>query len=633
MTRNQKKKSPYRVGIYIRVSTEEQAENPEGSIKNQEQRLREYVKMRNYDENWGEIVDVFNDPGISAKDMKRPALQRMLAMIRRREINLVLVTEISRLTRSTKDFANIWDFLKEHDCQFQSLRDNFDTTTPAGEMILFTLANFAQFERKQLGERVANAFLARAKRGLWNGGSLPLGYAVDPQKPGHLMVVENEAEIVKDVFATFMQEETLAQTGKSLNSRGVRVPKKPRNGGSSRQGHFNIELVYRILTNKAYIGRRVFTTRDGQSEVDATWPAIIDDLKFQRVQKMLSENKNRKKPFTDKRYPYTLSGLLVCQKCGDRMCGRSANGNGGKIAYYEHSWTIKSQNCLPKKVFACNPNRVLAHNIEPVVWDDVKRLLSCGEYAEALFAEAKELIGHVSSEAEQTKLKAKIANLQGQIEATTERISELPKGIDASAFYNQILRLQEARDEQQRALDELKLKDGQNDVPLSLGDFKEFARGLKQLLEKVGSPEIRAAICRKVIQRIEVLENGIAIFYYVGSTHYRSLEDDFKKMEAVGSEVQGSVETNVSAGPFFMPKPSRPLERYQKKGIKKPPYGGSTSLTIGWGGRTRTYEWQNQNLQTYQLVDTPTVGTKPQIREFWLEWQGQPPCVAVQNGG
>lgn len=53
MTRNQKKKSPYRVGIYIRVSTEEQAENPEGSIKNQEQRLREYVKMRNYDEHWG----------------------------------------------------------------------------------------------------------------------------------------------------------------------------------------------------------------------------------------------------------------------------------------------------------------------------------------------------------------------------------------------------------------------------------------------------------------------------------------------------------------------------------------------------------------------------------------------------
>ena len=142
--------SSYRIGIYIRVSTEEQAENPEGSIKNQEQRLRDYVKQRCADGVYGEVVQIYCDPGISAKDMNRPSLQRMLNHVRSGEINLVLVTEISRLTRSTKDFALLWEFLKEHGCKFQSLRDNFDTTTPAGEMILFTLANFAQFERKQL---------------------------------------------------------------------------------------------------------------------------------------------------------------------------------------------------------------------------------------------------------------------------------------------------------------------------------------------------------------------------------------------------------------------------------------------------------------------------------------------------
>lgn len=117
----------YKIAIYIRVSTDEQAENPEGSIKNQEERLRDYVKQRNTDSCFGEIVQVFNDPGFSAKDTNRPAFQRMLSMIRSSEVDLVLVTEISRLTRSTKDFALLWDFLKEHGCQFQSLRDNFDT--------------------------------------------------------------------------------------------------------------------------------------------------------------------------------------------------------------------------------------------------------------------------------------------------------------------------------------------------------------------------------------------------------------------------------------------------------------------------------------------------------------------------
>lgn len=128
----------FKIAAYIRVSSEEQAENPEGPIKNQEQRLREYVKLKCSDGPFGEITEVYCDPGISAKDMNRPALQRMLSAIRSGDVNLVLVTEISRLSRSTRDFTMVWEFLKEHDCEFQSLRDNFDTTTPAGEMIFIT---------------------------------------------------------------------------------------------------------------------------------------------------------------------------------------------------------------------------------------------------------------------------------------------------------------------------------------------------------------------------------------------------------------------------------------------------------------------------------------------------------------
>ncbi len=187
---------PYRIAIYIRVSTEEQAENPEGSIRNQEQRLRDYVKLKNADGVFGEIAEVFCDAGIAAKDMNRPSLQRMLALVRSGEINLVLVTEISRLTRATKDFALLWDFLKEHGCQFQSLRDNFG--------------------------------------GLWNGGVIPLGYELNPNRQGHLQIVESEAEIVRKVFKTFFEWETLSRTGHALNDQKITMPKKPRNGGSFR---------------------------------------------------------------------------------------------------------------------------------------------------------------------------------------------------------------------------------------------------------------------------------------------------------------------------------------------------------------------------------------------------------------
>lgn len=145
----------YTIGLYIRVSTEEQAENPEGSIKNQEERLRGMIKLKNMETNFGEIIDVYIDRAKSGKDTNRPELQRLLHDIRTKKINLVMASELSRISRSMRDFSEIWELMKKSGCGFYSLRENFDTTTAAGEMVLYTLANLAQFERRQVSERVS----------------------------------------------------------------------------------------------------------------------------------------------------------------------------------------------------------------------------------------------------------------------------------------------------------------------------------------------------------------------------------------------------------------------------------------------------------------------------------------------
>lgn len=112
--------SIFKIAIYVRVSTEEQAENPEGSIKNQELRLRDYIHLKNQLEPFGEVVAVYSDPGISAKNMNRPSFQKMLSAIKNKDINLVLVTELSRFSRSTKDFALLQEFLEQNNCKFVS---------------------------------------------------------------------------------------------------------------------------------------------------------------------------------------------------------------------------------------------------------------------------------------------------------------------------------------------------------------------------------------------------------------------------------------------------------------------------------------------------------------------------------
>jgi site-specific DNA recombinase len=90
----------HKIAIYIRVSTEEQAANPEGSIKSQEQRLRDYVKNQNSERDFGEVTRVFVDRAKSGKDTNRVQLQKLLRSVKNQEVSMILVTEISRLSRS-----------------------------------------------------------------------------------------------------------------------------------------------------------------------------------------------------------------------------------------------------------------------------------------------------------------------------------------------------------------------------------------------------------------------------------------------------------------------------------------------------------------------------------------------------
>jgi hypothetical protein len=222
---------------------------------------------------------------------------------------------------------------------------------------------------------------------------------------------------------------------------------------------------------------------------------------------------------------------LFCKTCGDRLCGKSAHGKAGKIAYYEHAWSTKSQSCLSKKTFSCEPNRILAKKIEPIVWSDIRRMLMDESYARLIFEEAKaKYSGNDTHAKEMEKLKNKISSLQSQIEATTERITELPKGIDAKSFYAQLLKLQEHKAVFERQLETATANQNNQEDPIDFEDFKKFTEGLKALTEKCPNPDEQAAIARKLIEKIEVTPNGIVIHYHVGETHYsRELGDQRRR--------------------------------------------------------------------------------------------------------
>ena len=98
----------HKIGAYIRVSTEEQAQVVEGSLDNQKHRICGYIDIKNMqDKDWGKAIEFYVDDGYSAKDTKRPAYQRMMRDIKKGKINLILVTDLSRLSRNILDFCNL----------------------------------------------------------------------------------------------------------------------------------------------------------------------------------------------------------------------------------------------------------------------------------------------------------------------------------------------------------------------------------------------------------------------------------------------------------------------------------------------------------------------------------------------
>lgn len=567
-----KRENNFRIALYIRVSTEEQAENPEGSIRNQEERLLQTIKLKNMEGNFGEAVGTFIDRARSGKDTNRPELQKLLQMIRNKKVDLVMCSELSRISRNMRDFAEIWEMMKRSGCAFYSLRENFDTTTAAGEMVLYTVANIAQFERRQVSERVAANMNARASRGLYNGGSIPIGYKKNPDKPGTLEIDKENAKLVQTIFDTFLREGSLSQTAKWLNRHNYKLPKKIEGGGSKmRLDFFTVDNVHHILKNKVYVALRQYRESGKVKDAQAVWEPIVDKALFDQVQEKIVANCSAKKPMdAPDRWPYVLTGIVRCATCGNPMVGKSAHGKNEKIGYYEHSWATKKNSTLTSKIFQCDPHRVLAKKLEPFVFERVRALLGSEKLASELIQEANAAFEKGSPKKEVERLKASIYGYNSQLEGLAERLGQLPKSVSPKPLFTQMEKLEAFKREAEEKIREIESSSGVLERPAGLVDFKSFLASLRTIFETTASNEIKSEIIKRVIAEIEVGPNFVRLHYLVGEPEEASI---------LG--IQGGAESKCEIAET---KKGHPLDDLSS--VAPSEHGCSNSLTFGAGGGT-----------------------------------------------
>src|SRR5580704_16480838 len=193
--------SVLRCAIYTRVSTDLGLEQDFNSLDAQREASEAYIKSQAH-----EGCDRFGisttTGGYSGGAMDRPALQRLLADVRARRIDVIVVYKVDRLSRSLADFAKLVELFDKHDVSFVSVTQSFNTTTSMGRLTLNVLLSFAQFEREVTGERVRDKISASKQKGIWMGGSVPLGYRVENRT---LQVVDDHAAFVRDLFRRYLE--------------------------------------------------------------------------------------------------------------------------------------------------------------------------------------------------------------------------------------------------------------------------------------------------------------------------------------------------------------------------------------------------------------------------------------------
>ena len=222
--------------VYTRVSSDEQVKGC--SLEEQERMCKAAIEAKGWP-----YVCTYSDPGISGRTMNRPGLQSMINAIKSGDVQAVFIWKLDRLSRKQRDtMAIIEEIIMANNVEIISLHETLDTTSPWGRAMIGILSSFNQMESENIQMRTQMGRDAKLKKGGYAGGKPPIGYkAVE----GELVVVPEEAEIVRLVFQLRKDGGTLVGIAEELNRRGYRTKKGLEFKHSAIQNILNNEETYR----------------------------------------------------------------------------------------------------------------------------------------------------------------------------------------------------------------------------------------------------------------------------------------------------------------------------------------------------------------------------------------------------
>ncbi|MBL9144138.1 MAG: recombinase family protein [Verrucomicrobiaceae bacterium] len=299
-----------RIGIWIRVSTEDQAlgESPE----HHEFRARQYAAFQGWP-----VVEIYDLAGVSGKSVwEHPECQRMLRDVKRGHIHGLIFSKLARLARNTRELLDFAEVFEAHKAALVSIEEKIDTTTPAGLLFYTMLGAIAQWEREEIAARVRSSVQVRAKLGKPLSGAAPYGFKWQDKK---LVREPVEAEIRRLAFELFLEHRRKGTVARILNTRGYRTRQKHRFKDTQVNRLLrcpSAKGVYRINTVKRHADGKLETKPESEWGHIPCEP-IVSEAVFDRVSQILEEQyKPAAKPA--KKPAHTFAGIVKCA-CGGKM--------------------------------------------------------------------------------------------------------------------------------------------------------------------------------------------------------------------------------------------------------------------------------------------------------------------------
>lgn len=473
------------VDLYIRVSTTEQAE--EGySVEAQETKLRAYCQAMGF-----QINRVCVDPGFSGASMERPGIKELIADVQHGCCKKILVWKLDRLSRSQKDMLILLeDVFLSNNCDFISLMESFDTSTPFGRCIVGILAAFAQMERDNIRMRTQMGRIAKIRKGHYSGSHAPIGYKF---KPGcnELVIDPYTSIMVHEVYQLFLNGMGLSAIGRYIMDKY----------GSSQYNWAKNTAIRRILSNPVYMGK----VRLNGELFAGIHEAIINETDWYMAAALLEHNKA-----IDKRsYCYTLgtpgrgdnllTGLLFCRDCGARMYARKVSAKKKKYICHSVARTspamIKSDNCSNRL------HPYTAEELDNLVINEIKKLAVDRSYFDSMVEDCRD-----ESPAELSALQERVSEVEKQIDRLLNLYQTGLVGLDEVS--QRLGTLKAEKEKLQQNLLSLDSAEAHSALDAAWKNLQDFS-----VVVDSGNLEATQQLIHALIDKIVVLNNDVTIYW------------------------------------------------------------------------------------------------------------------------